>query len=78
MKSEIKINKNPLPIEQLKLLKETNEKVRFKCLYSGCKFFNGIHTIKEIDEHMKKEHHKGGLFKTKSDHFFSDIKVIDD
>ena len=62
MPLKIEINEKPLTLTQLKFLKEINAKVKFKCGFSNCTKFNGVHTIDEIDKHFKKEHLKRGLF----------------
>ena len=62
MAIKIEENKKPLTLTQLKFLKEINADVEFRCGLSNCIKFNGIHTIDEIDEHIKKEHLTGGLF----------------
>ncbi len=71
----IEINQQPIKIEQLKILKIGNNKVNYDCLYPDCSFY-GIFTIDEIDKHIKKYHHKGGLFGSISARYLSKIEKI--
>jgi hypothetical protein len=68
----------PITLTQLKLMKEYNARVRFVCGFDKCKYFNGIRTIKEVDEHFKKEHLiKTGL-NSLSARTFGNIKEINE
>ena len=68
----------PIELTQLKLMRKYNAKVRFTCGFDKCTYFNGIHSIEEVDEHFKKEHgYKTGL-NSKSARTFGYIKEIDE